>query len=280
MAAKKRTPAASDFDVLRVFMLFIGGVQLFNAARNWEDASIFQIVMGTYFLAMALGGETLILAVFKAGFAASDFFGALFAKVGWRSNTPPKQTKRRSTDNTPAFVPLASERPIPTLKELAEEAIIVLDADSDFYEEPFVRGPQHTDLDVIRELYGHCRCDWFAVALNVVKGWEIVAAGSPGQRSVHRLVRDPQGRLVDVYGYVTVEELQARYGISDLEIFDELDVESTYEVRDEYIPDFVAAMLYLPTEPFQSMRRELRIWVRYGGASQTLGASAQMLPSR
>jgi hypothetical protein len=75
-------------------------------------------------------------------------------------------------------------------------------------------------------------------------------------------VRDSEDRLVDVYGYVTVDDLRLRYGIDDLVVFENNDTKSRKDLSEDWIPEFVAAMLYLPDEPFVSLRSELMAWVQ------------------
>ena len=108
--------------------------------------------------------------------------------------------------------------PLPSIDELGENAAIVLECDEDLLERPFERLPHHTALDLVVLMYAHDRCDWFAFVLREATGWPVVAAASPGEASAHRLNRDPQGRLVDAYGHVTLDDLRQRYGIGDLEI--------------------------------------------------------------
>lgn len=257
--AKKKAARGSEDDVLRVFMALIGGALLLKALTDWEEASAYSIVAGSFFMAVALGLNSLVFPIFTAGFAVSDFFSRLFFR---RSNKRRKGGKA-VLDLTPLKAD-GNPRPVPTLKELASNAAAILEAESDLDDDPFIPGPQHSELDLLRQLYGHWRCDWFAVAVNAVTGWEIVAAGSPGESSVHRLLRDPFGRLVDVYGYVTMDDLRKRYEIDDLEIFEENDMNSAYDLQAEYLPDLAAAMLYLKVKPFVSMRAQVLEWVKYG----------------
>jgi hypothetical protein len=163
---------------------------------------------------------------------------------------------------------------VPTLKELADDAFAVLAAESDDRAQRFVDGVRRPDLDLLRELYGHCRCDWFAGALHVMTGWQIVAAGSPGSAPVHLLVRDSAGRLVDVYGYVTVADLRERYGVADLEIFEPGDMHSGHDLAVEHVPSVAASMLYLELEPFVSLRTEVLDWVTSLPEASQIGAQS------
>jgi hypothetical protein len=160
------------------------------------------------------------------------------------------------------------DKPLPTLDELGEEAAEILECDSDLgsdlLSEPFVREPHHTPLDLIHELYAHDRCDWFAAALREVTGWPVIAVAAPGEASAHRLNRDPQGRLIDCHGYVTLDDLRRRYGIDDLDIAECAGVLKGYEPKAEHLPLVAVVMLHLPTEPFVSLRGQVEAWVRYG----------------
>jgi hypothetical protein len=193
----------------------------------------------------------------KIKLSIGNFFNKMFVegRVDWAGD-------RKSDFDIATSGTGIAERKVPTLKDLAENAVLLLEAEEDFYDDPFVPGPEHSEIDILRQVYGHNHCDWFAVALNVVKDWEIVAVGSPGKPSVHRLVRDSEGRLVDVYGYVTVDDLRLRYGIDDLVVFENNDTKSRKDLNEDWIPEFVAAMLYLPYEPFASLRNELMAWVQ------------------
>ena len=113
---------------------------------------------------------------------------------------------------------LPADRPIPTLEELAEEANIVMESEFDDGPEVFERSPKNTALDLLRLQYAHCECRYFAFALRELTGWPIVLAVEPGGLLCHQLNRDAQGRLVDVTGFVTIEELPGRYRGIELEV--------------------------------------------------------------
>jgi hypothetical protein len=154
--------------------------------------------------------------------------------------------------------------PLPSLDELGEDAAIVLECDEDLLERPFERRPHHTALDLVIRMYAHDRCDWFAYVLREATGWPVVEAASPRKPSAHRLNRDPQGRLVDAYGHVTLDDLRQRYGIGDLEIVEDAVIRRDFAPDRRYLARLGCAMLYLPWEPFASMRGALEAWVRHG----------------
>lgn len=68
-----------------------------------------------------------------------------------------------------------------------------------------------SDLDKVRWRYAHADCDDFAQALHEITGWTIVTLTHPRRGPIHRLCRDEQGGLVDVYGWVTLHDLISRY---------------------------------------------------------------------
>ena len=159
---------------------------------------------------------------------------------------------------------LPADRPIPTLEELAEEANIVMESEFDYGPEVFERSPKNTALDLLRLQYAHCECRYFAFALRELTGWPIVLAVEPGGLLCHQLNRDAQGRLVDVTGFVTLEELPGRYRGIELEVREGNNFEGDGDLDDDAVAQVMAAMLYLPHEPFTSLSAQASLWVRYG----------------
>ena len=159
---------------------------------------------------------------------------------------------------------LPADRPIPTLEELAEEANIVMESEFDYGPEVFERSPKNTALDLLRLQYAHCECRYFAFALRELTGWPIVLAVEPGGLLCHQLNRDAQGRLVDVTGFVTLEELPGRYRGIELEVREGKTFDDNDKPEDDKISQVMAAMLYLPHEPFTSLSAQASLWVRHG----------------
>lgn len=159
---------------------------------------------------------------------------------------------------------LPADRPIPTLEELAEEANIVMESEFDYGPEVFERSPENTALDLLRLQYAHCECRYFAFALRELTGWPIVLAVEPGGLLCHQLNRDAQGRLVDVTGFVTLEELPGRYRGIELEVREGKTFDDNDKPEDDKVAQVMAAMLYLPHEPFTSLSAQASLWVRYG----------------
>jgi hypothetical protein len=242
----------------RILAVLIGLMGLVTAVVDWRSFPVFTAVMGMFFLIAGVGGDE------GAGFldrCVNDVMRAIAKAVGWCWRQVGKLTGRKAEDATPAWL---GDEELPTLEVCGEQAASLLEADSDLVDEPFEREPHHTALDLLRQLYAHDRCDWFAVALREATGWPVVGAASPGEYPAHRLNRDPQGRLVDAYGHVTLDDLRWRYGIDDLEIVDHPEIAPDLAPSPSDLPCIAAAMLHLPTEPFVSMRDQIEAWVRYG----------------
>ena len=157
---------------------------------------------------------------------------------------------------------LPAERPIPTLEQLAEIANIVLESVYDYGPDAFVRSPTHTPLDLLRLQFAHCWCHHFAASMQELTGWPPMIAVDAKGKAVHYFNRDPEGRWVDVTGYVELEELCRRYGHPSLTVFEDKKFERQRVLDDGSMADIMAAMLYLPHEPFISMRETIRLWVR------------------
>lgn len=256
--AQPRKNSSAIRPPFRTVAVLIGLVSVASAVVNWRSFPIFTAVMGLFFLIAGFGGDE------GLGFlnrSVSGGVGAIVRAAVWCWRLVGKLTGRKAEDNTPAWL---GDEPLPSLEASGENAAILLDADSDLVDHPFERMPHHTALDLLRQLYAHDRCDWFAVALRAATGWPLVAVGSPGEYPAHRLNRDPQGRLVDAYGHVTLDDLRRRYRIDDLEIVDHPEIHPDFEPRPCDLPWIAADMLHLPTEPFVSIRDPLEAWARYG----------------
>lgn len=273
--AHRRKSSSAIGMPFRILAVLIGLMGLVTAVVDWRSFPVFTAIMGMFFLIAGLGGDE------GAGFldrCVNDVMRAIARALAWCWRLVGKLTGRKAEDNTPAWL---GDEPLPSLEDCGEQAAIVLEADSDLVDHPFERKPHHTALDLLRQLYARDRCDWFAVALREATGWPLVAVGSPGEYPAHRLNRDPQGRLVDAYGHVTLEDLRRRYRIDDLEIVDHPKIHPGFEPSPRDLPCIAAAMLHLPTEPFVSIRGPLEAWVRYGhrfpGAPEA-GAALQQGP--
>jgi hypothetical protein len=242
----------------RVLAVLLGLLSLYVAISEWRSFPVLTLLFAVIFLVSGLGGDVGVQWVDRWQFRLLD---ALVGGIAWCRRQVARLLGREPQEVAPAWY---GRGPLPRLDELGTDAALVLECDDDLMDKPFERKPHHTALDLVIELYAHGRCDWFAVALREAAGWAIVAVASPGQLSVHRLNRDPQGRLVDVYGHVTLDELRRRYGIDDLEIVENGRIPRGNAPRPKDLPWIASAMLHLPHEPFVSMRRPLEEWVRTG----------------
>jgi hypothetical protein len=102
--------------------------------------------------------------------------------------------------------------------------------------------------------YLHADCDDVAIALNRITGWEVRSISSE-KGPLHRLVSDPDGRLVDITGWTSMEDIRIRYGAKKLLISDpgapRVYCSSILE-EDEDFQEVANALLLIPVEPFQS----------------------------
>ncbi|MGA1288979.1 MAG: hypothetical protein ACO3ZK_15880 [Rubrivivax sp.] len=236
----------------------IGLAGVFAAVLDWRSFPVVTLVISVIFLVAGLGGDSGAQWIDRGQDRLIDALGGALAGG------------RRLLAGTvggifkPSHPEWLGDGPLPSLDELGEDAAIVLECDEDLLEQPFERRPYHTALDLVITVYGHDRCDWFAFVLREATGWPVVEAASPRKPSAHRLNRDPQGRLVDVYGHVTLDDLRQRYGIDDLEIVDNGVIRRSFAPDRTFLPRIGSVMLHLPWEPFVSMRGALEGWVRYG----------------
>lgn len=105
---------------------------------------------------------------------------------------------------------------LPSLAELGAAALLA--AQDLFDDETCVWFAGQSDIDKIVWRYSRSDCDDFAVVLTALTGWPVVSVAPPGGTSVHRLVECPEGRLLDVTGWTSLEALRLRYNRSTLEI--------------------------------------------------------------
>jgi hypothetical protein len=131
-----------------------------------------------------------------------------------------------------------------TLQELAADVIYQvadLFEDDDAFEDFKSRPP----LDQIRWRYRHSDCDDFAVVLAQITGLPIVVSSNPRLGPIHRRLQAPDGRLLDVHGWVTPEDLHHYYGVRKLKFAPWLTFD---EPTDEQ--GVLAVLRILPTPPF------------------------------
>ena len=256
---------------VRLIALLLGLMMLYSAVIELHVSSMFSALFGVILLANAIGGDRgAAWGERLCGALTTPLVEALFWCASLPRRLRDRLAGRAETEDESGFY---GDKPLPTLDELGEQAAEILDCDSDLMSEPFVREPHHTPLDLVHELYAHDRCDWFAAALREVTGWPVIAVAAPGDQSVHRLNRDPQGRLVDCHGCVTLGDLRQRYGIDELDIAEGEGIPKGYAPKAEHIPLIAVVMLHLPTEPFVSLRGQTEAWVRYGPAGGPMAAT-------
>lgn len=134
------------------------------------------------------------------------------------------------------------------LSELANDAACSV---ADFISETgWRRFERLSDLGKVQWRYCHADCDDFALVLAEITSWPVIAVNSVTHGPLHRLVEAPDGRLLDVMGWVTLAELQLRYGVADLVIHrgDHLS-QSLIDFDEEFLP-LLATIHHLDTAPF------------------------------
>jgi len=123
-----------------------------------------------------------------------------------------------------------------------------------------------TSLEQVQYRYLHADCDDVAAILNRLTGWEIRAVNSV-QGPLHRLVSAPDGRLADITGWTTLENIAKLYGAHRLHISEPGSTNVYHQSMlddDEDFLEVINALLLIPEEPFTT---ELR------GRLQSFGAS-------
>lgn len=101
------------------------------------------------------------------------------------------------------------------LAMLADDAALVAEGVGDDLAE---RLDAMSDAEIVRHLYVHGACDDMAVALHRMTGWPVVAVSSRSKGPLHRLVRAPDGRLLDAGGWVDEQGLRRRYGVRQVSL--------------------------------------------------------------
>lgn len=109
-----------------------------------------------------------------------------------------------------------------------------------------------SDLEKVQWRYCHADCDDFAMTLSEITGYPVVAVSSLRRGPLHRLVEAPDGRLLDVMGWVSLEMLKSRYKQKSLEVFQAGCLYgATAESDDDLLP-VLETVLQLPYAPFNS----------------------------
>jgi hypothetical protein len=117
------------------------------------------------------------------------------------------------------------------------------------------------DLSYVEQVqyrYLHADCDDVAIALNRITGWEIRSISSE-RGPLHRLVSAPDGRLADITGWTSMEEIRDRYGAKRI-LISEPGAPTVYcssiLEEDEDFQEVANALFLIPAEPFQSQLKE------------------------
>ncbi len=150
---------------------------------------------------------------------------------------------------------------IPTLQELGQEAIASV---SDMHDDDELELMESmSDLDLIRQRFSHGDCDDFALALHAVTGWPIASINSSSHGPLHRLNIAPDGTMVDVHGFVSMDELKKRYKLRDLNISPDTGCGSLLD-SDADLEPIVSTMVHLPNEPFPNLQQTAKQWLVRG----------------
>lgn len=148
-----------------------------------------------------------------------------------------------------------------SLQELADDACYAI---SDLYtDDEFDAIREQPAVEQIKRRYLHADCDDFAFALNVLTDWEIVAVSCSSKGPLHRLNRDSEGRLVDISGFVTEEDLRKRYKSRKLSIAPADEGMSLID-DDEQLKDVIAVIPHLPYEPFTGLAAQAQAFIASG----------------
>lgn len=140
-----------------------------------------------------------------------------------------------------------------SLDDIADDLVYVLADDMD--EGEFARVSAMAPAERVRYCYVSGDCDVFAEALHRVTGWPIVGVSSPSRGPIHRLVRSPEGRLLDAAGWIDEDGLKKRYGLRRLDLSEQkAALASLFSVDengvDDQIANAVAAIRQFPWAPF------------------------------
>lgn len=156
----------------------------------------------------------------------------------------------------------APTRTLMPLSQVAANALYALASDCD--DDEFDRLREMSTARVVRYFYTASDCDDFALALHLVTGWPVVSLHSDEEGPLHRLVRSPEGRYLDAYGWTSLPQLARRYGVTDLlvagadgtEYLPGLGISLTdlEDGLDEALEQALVAIRELPWAPFNTQR--------------------------
>lgn len=148
-----------------------------------------------------------------------------------------------------------------SLQELADDARYAI---SDLFDEDeFDDILEMPALEQVKLRYLRADCDDFAFALNVLTDWDVVSVSCASKGPLHRLNRDNEGRLVDISGFVSEEDLRKRYKIKKLLIQPASETMSMID-DDEQLKDVIAVIPHLPYEPFAGLSAQAEAFVATG----------------
>lgn len=101
-------------------------------------------------------------------------------------------------------------KPLVALTEIADWALDDLTSDCTDAEVERLEAMRENAL--LRYYYTAAECDVFAFVLHQMTGWPVIGYASFHRGALHRLVRAPDGRLLDAHGWTDLARLDQRYG--------------------------------------------------------------------
>lgn len=149
-----------------------------------------------------------------------------------------------------------------TLSQVADEAALILEAEFEYGPEQFIRNSTHSDIYIINYLYLHCWCDYFSDALFRLTGWSIVGVHSKSGGSIHRLNITNDGKLVDVTGYVALDDLKVTYKCEDAYLKEDICRNKIVSnLSDAEISMVTEVFLHLKYKPFNMLNNKTKKWL-------------------
>jgi len=165
-------------------------------------------------------------------------------------------------DGTPDFVVETINRAVPSLEELEQTALTILECEFETAEEWLAGIRLMSPREKLQTLHASHLSRWFARAVHELTGFPAVGIGVLGEQAVSFGNLHPSSLLINAYGFVSIEELQQELGDSRLQILGPMDM--TDMDCDDTMAFVMASLACLEHDPFPGLRSNALLWVKKG----------------
>lgn len=170
--------------------------------------------------------------------------------------------EQAAVDGTPGFVVETVDRAVPSLQELEQTALTILECEFEADEEWLAGVRLMSPREKLQTLHSSHLNRWFARAVYELTGFQAVGIGVLGEQPVRFGNLHSNGLLIDANGFVSIEDLQLELDDRRLQILGPMDISNLD--CDDTMAFVMASLANLEHDPFPGLRSNALLWAKKG----------------